>query len=57
MTKYKTFEEWMRKVDAIVEHIAGCSVYDLDDYCFRDAYEEGCSPGNVASKALRNAGY
>lgn len=50
-----SFDEWMRKVDEVVRRIVGCSVYDLPDYPFRDAYDEGCSYGNVASKAIKAA--
>jgi hypothetical protein len=53
-TKY-TFDEWMKKVDATVQHVMGCSVYDLPDYPFKDAYDDGCSYGNVASKVMKAA--
>jgi hypothetical protein len=39
-----------------VEHVMGCSVYDLPDYPFREAYDDGCSYGNVSSKAMKAAG-
>jgi hypothetical protein len=56
MTKFKyTFKDWMKKVDATVERVMGCSVYDLPDYPFMDAYEDGCSYGNVASKVMKAA--
>ena len=54
MKKY-SFEEWMKKVDATVERVMGCSVYDLPDFLFRDAYDNGCSYGNVASKVMKAA--
>jgi hypothetical protein len=54
MTKPQyTFEQWMSKVDATVDRVMGCSVYDLPDYAFRDAYEAGCSYGNVANKVMK----
>jgi hypothetical protein len=52
-----TFEEWMAAVDLAVERLIGCSVYDLSDYCFRDAYDDGRSPVSVARAAIRNGGF
>jgi len=52
-----TYEDWMRRVDKCVEAIAGVSVYDLPDYCFRDAYEDGRRPSSVARDALKEAGW
>jgi hypothetical protein len=52
-----TFEEWMKKVDVAVESIAGCSVHDLPDFCFRDAYDDGRNPASVARETLVEAGF
>ena len=51
-----TFDEWMKIVDRYVWALAGCSVHDLSDYCFADAYEDGRRPATVAKAAIRNAG-
>jgi len=53
MTK-STFEDWMARVDAMVERLIGCSAYDLADYCYRDAYDDGRSPLSAARSAIRN---
>jgi hypothetical protein len=52
-----SFEQWMEQVDEAVQAMVGCSVYDLPDYCFRDAYEEGRRPRSVARDVLKEAGY
>ncbi len=39
-----TFEEWMKSVDNKCLCRFGCSVRDLPDMAFRDAYDEGESP-------------
>lgn len=50
-----TWEAWMRLVDAAVARIAGLSAYDLPDYCYRDAYDDGESPTATARAAIRAA--
>ena len=51
-----TYQEWMDKVDAAVQRKTGLGAMDLDDFCYRDAYEEGEAPGRTAAAAIRNAG-
>ena len=51
----KTFEEFMRRVDACVAHATGLSALDLPDYCYRDAFDAGEHPGYVARAAIRAA--
>jgi hypothetical protein len=52
-----TFEDWMAKVDAYVERLTGCSAYDLPDYGYRDAYDDGQTPLSVARAAIRESGF
>lgn len=53
----KLFEQWMKEVDDEVWAIAGCSVHDLPDYCFRDAFDGGVSAGEVAREVLEEEGF
>ena len=48
----QTFEQWMEMVDRAVWRLAGASAYDLTDYCYRDAYDSGESPGATARRAI-----
>jgi hypothetical protein len=50
-----SFDEWMRAVDAQVEALAGCNIYDLPDCCYPDWYDDGLSPREAAQRAIRNA--
>lgn len=52
-----TFKEWMKEVNEEVESICGMGVYDLPDCCFRDEYEAGTPPREMAVMALENAGF
>jgi hypothetical protein len=49
-----TFANWMTLVDRNVEHVAGCSVYDLADCCFMDLYDDGFTAGQAARHAIAN---
>lgn len=55
MTTTDTFENWMRRVDAVVTARAGVSVHDLPDMSFRDWYDEGITPGQAARLVLEDA--
>ena len=52
-----TFQEWMNQVNQEVSAIAFVSVLDLPDYMFRDAFDAGCDPAEVAIEVLENAGF
>lgn len=54
MTPVKT---WMKEVDQAVIAISGLSVHDLADYNFRDAWEAGESPEEVADAMLEDEGF
>ena len=52
-----SFDEWMREVDRAVENRVGLSCYDLPDWNYRDAFEDGMSPGKAARKVIKSEGY
>lgn len=54
-TQSRTFPEWMKAVDEIIERRLGLSSADLPDCCYRDWYDEGVSPLTAAVRAIRNA--
>jgi len=39
-----SFKAWMSIINALVGRFYGCSLYDLPDMMFRDAYDGGDSP-------------
>ncbi len=47
-----SFEAWMAKINRIVMNEAGVSIHDLPDMCFRDMFDDGCTPKEVAAEAL-----
>ena len=49
------FDVWMQLVDMAVRQEVSCSAYDLEDYCFRDAYDNGESPTHAALLAVDTA--
>ena len=49
------FNIWMARVDAYIEQKFGLSSSDLPDYCYRDAFDDGASPGSAAKAAIRAA--
>lgn len=46
---------WMRKVDSLIIQKTGLSHEDLPDYCYRDAFDRGEAPSQVATKAIKAA--
>jgi hypothetical protein len=44
----------MKSVDAACGKLAGLSIHDLADFCYRDWYEDGMSPVSAAKKAIRS---
>lgn len=52
-----TFEQWLKKVDEILEDLlVGLNSQDLPDMNYRDYYDEGTSPKRMAKIAMKNAG-
>ena len=56
-TKFSTrdFTEWMRQVDKAIEKRTGMVSADIDDFCYRDCFDDGRTPASTASAAIRNA--
>lgn len=50
------FQAWLERVEKVLDHLAGCSIHDLPDYCYRDAYDDGVRPVAAARRAIRAAG-
>ncbi len=50
-----TFDEWMKKLDDLVEGRLGLSIHDLPDMNFRDAYDDGKSPRDFFKEDFRDA--
>ena len=50
------FQDWLRRVDSAIQAKCGLGMLDLDDYSYRDAFEDGRSPGSVARSAIKAAG-
>jgi hypothetical protein len=46
------FETWMKEVDELCRSEFIMSIYDLPDMPFRDAYDDGLSPGEFMAYAL-----
>jgi predicted solute-binding protein len=43
-----TFQEWMAQVDVELSAKVGLTSSDLEDYCWRDAYDAGATPAEAA---------
>ena len=46
------FTAWLAQVDRLVEYV-GVTRADLDDYPYRQAFDEGCGAAVVARQAIR----
>lgn len=57
MAKRMSFEQWMKKVDAIIDADCGLSSDDLGDQDYLSWYEDGMSCREAAMDALREEGY
>lgn len=51
------FDRWMAAVNKIVEDTCGLTTDDLSDYGYRTAYDDGCSPKEVAQAVLDENGW
>lgn len=47
------FALWLRLVDVWIGRRIGLTHRDVADWTWRDAYDEGLSPGTAATEALR----
>ena len=48
------FAAWMAQVDARFEKRFGLSVFDMVDYCWRDAYDDGLTPAGALRMAIED---
>lgn len=46
-----TFEDWMKKVDAIFIRKTGLDRDSWPDWCYYDAFEDGCTPEDAFEDA------
>ena len=53
----KNFETWMAEVDRRLVLACGMGVDDLPDCNYRDAFDAGISPKEIANEALDEAGW
>lgn len=51
----QTFEEWMARVNQLIDNYCGMVSEDLPDWCYRDAYDDGRTPGAAAREAIAAA--
>ena len=52
-----TLDEYIRKIDRILQVKCGFGSPDLADYDFVSAYEDGETPSSVAKQILENEGF
>ena len=52
-----TIQQYINKINIILEAKCGVGVADLADYNFADAYEGGETPSSVAKQMLENEGF
>jgi len=52
-----TLDEYIRKIDRILQVKCGFGSPDLADYDFVSAYEDGETPSSVAKQMLDNEGF
>lgn len=57
LSEYDAFKGWMDEVNAAMDDIAGVTSDDIEDYAYRDAYDDDLSARSAAKRALRNAGF
>jgi hypothetical protein len=55
MAKKLSFDQWVKKVDAILLATVGVGLSDLPDVAYADWYEDGVSPTTAAKRAKKNA--
>ncbi len=51
-----SFDEWMSRINRLIEHFHGLSVYDLPDCNYKDWYVSRLRPVWAAQRAIKNAG-
>jgi hypothetical protein len=53
----KSFKEWFKELDELVTRVSGLSALDLPDFCYKDAFNSGCTPTEIAFDCLFECGY
>ncbi len=48
------FKTWLMEVDRHVNDLVGCSLHDLEDYAWRDLYDEDYEPREAAECAIED---
>lgn len=51
------FHSYMIEVDREVRALTGLSWLDIEDFTYRDAYDDGVDPETAAREALENSGW
>ena len=51
-----TFDQWMQKVDALIQEHAGVPRHYLAAWYYRESFEDGYTPEEVTLDALHNQG-
>ena len=51
------YNEWLRRVDRAIEAWSGLGVDDLADWLYRDAFDAGADPEDVATEVLEDNGF
>ena len=52
-----SFKAWLREVDVCVNKMVGCSLHDLEDYMWRDLYDDEFEPYEAAEHAIEEMGF
>lgn len=53
MAPKRTFEEYMKLVDAELIKLCGLTHMDLSDIAYRDCYDDGVPPKSAAKRAYK----
>lgn len=51
----RSFEDWKRNVDGLIQRMCGMSADDIDDWRYTDDWREGRTPMQSAKRAIKNA--
>lgn len=56
-SRITSFDHYMTTVDREIYARTGLTSSDLEDWSYRDAYDDGTDPEDAAVQALENAGW
>lgn len=54
---FPTFRSWMVEVDREIQVRCGLQAEDIEDWTYRDAFDDGMDPEEAAIQALENSGW